>query len=208
MSGTTAREEQIAFRRELLRKATHMGALVIPVGYYLLRLDRQEALAVMIPITLGMILIDVSRLRRWRFWNNIARPLLSPLIRRREMAGDFTGATYILLSACVTIALYAKPIAVAALVFIVVGDVFAALVGRSIGRHRFGRKSIEGSLACLLATAAATVFLPDLPWSVRLFGAAVATAVEALPLGVDDNVSVPILAGLTMTLHTKILAGF
>ncbi len=197
---------QITFTQELLRKATHTVALVIPLGYYLLHLRRRDMLAIMVPITIGMILIDVARLRQWGVWKALARPVLSPLIRHHEMAGDFTGATYILLSVCLTVALFPKPIAIAAMAFIIVGDVLAAVVGRSVGRHRFNGKSLEGSLACLCGTLIVALFLPDLSWSIRLLGAVVATVVEALPLGVDDNISVPILSGLSMTLFDRILA--
>lgn len=199
---------QITFVQELMRKGTHMGALVIPGGYYFLHLDRQEMLSIMIPVTVAMILIDIARLRQWLFWKAFARRILSPVIRQHEMAGDFTGATYILLSVCLTVALYDKPIAIAAMVFIIVGDTLAALVGRRFGRHRFGNKSVEGSLACLAGTVIVAVLMPDLPIGIRLGGAVIATIVEALPLGIDDNITVPILSGLSMTLLEKTLINF
>jgi len=191
-----------------MRKGTHMVALVIPGGYYFLHLERPEMLSIMIPITVAMILIDVARLRQWLFWKAFARKILSPVIRQHEMAGDFTGATYILLSVCLTVSLYDKPIAIAAMAFIIVGDTLAALIGRRFGRHRFGNKSVEGSLACLAGTVIVAVIVPDLPMGIRLFGAVVATIVEALPLDIDDNITVPILSGLSMTLLDKILISF
>jgi dolichol kinase len=199
---------QITFVQELMRKGTHMGALVIPGGYYFLHLDRQEMLSIMIPVTVAMILIDIARLRQWLFWKAFARRILSPVIRQHEMAGDFTGATYILLSVCLTVALYNKPIAIAAMEFIIVGDTLAALVGRRFGRHRFGNKSVEGSLACLAGTVIVAVLVPDLPMGIRFLGAVVATIVEALPLSIDDNITVPILSGLSMTILDKTLISF
>jgi dolichol kinase len=196
---------EITFRQELLRKATHMGALVVPGGYYFLHLDKVGMLLIMIPVTLVMILIDVARLRRWRFWRGFAGKIISPLIRSHEMSGDFTGATYILLSVCLTVALYNKPIAIAALAFVIVGDSLAAVLGRRLGRHKLGHKSIEGSLACLAGTAVVAVLVPNLPLRIGLIGAVVATVVEALPLGVDDNITVPILSGLSMSLLSKVL---
>lgn len=201
-----ADSHQISFSRELIRKGTHMGALVIPGGYYLLQLDKLEMLAVMMPIAGAMVLIDVARLRGWWLWRAVARPVIGPLIRHHESAGDFIGATYILLSVCLTVALYDKPIAIAALVFIMVGDTFAALVGRKFGRHRWGRKSLEGSLACLVSTVSVALFLPGLALEVALAGAVVATVVEGLPLKIDDNTSVPILSGLFMTLLSRLPA--
>lgn len=196
---------QISFFHEVVRKTTHMCALVIPGGYYLLRLDQGEALTIMVPVTALMLFIDVSRLRQWRFWTAFARRIGGALIRHHEMQGDFTGASYILLSSCLTIALYDKPIAVAALTFIIVGDSFAAIIGRKFGRHRFYRsKTIEGTLGCLLGTLVVAILLPDMTLSVAVGGAVVATAVEAYPFGVDDNIAVPLISGLFMTLAEKL----
>ena len=202
-----AADGQIPFVQELWRKGTHMGALVIPGAYYLLVLSRETMLAVMIPVTAAMILIDISRLRRWTFWNDFARLILGKLIRRHETAGDFTGATYTFLSVCCTVAMFDKAVAVAALSFVIVGDTFAALIGRKFGRHRFGRKSLEGSLGCLAGTLLVALLAPGLSLTVGLTGAVVATVVEALSNKIDDNISVPIISGLAMTLLMKVLAG-
>jgi len=203
-----AASDEITFTREMMRKGTHMGALVIPGGYYFLHLDKAEMLAIMIPVTLLMILIDIARLRQWLFWRSFAKRIISPIIRPHEFAGDFTGATYILLSVCLTVALYRKPIAIAAMGFVIVGDSLAAIIGRRFGRHKLGKKSLEGSLGCLLGAAIVTVFAPDLRLGIGLLGAVVATIVEALPFGIDDNITVPILAGLSMTLLSKVIVIF
>ena len=196
----------ITFKQELARKATHMGALVIPGGYFFLGLEKSTALAIMIPITLAMILVDIARLRKWKFWQKVGKPIIGRIIRQHEENGDFTGATYILTSSCFTIALFSKPIAIAALAFIIVGDSFAAIIGRRFGRHRFGRKSVEGSLACLFGTGIVACIGPlfGLDLRVALAGAVVAAVTEALSTRVDDNVSVPLVSGLAMTLLARV----
>jgi len=198
---------EISFIHEVWRKATHMGALVIPGSYWIFGLSKQDMLSIMVPAFVFMVLIDIARLRNWAIWRSLARPLLAPMIRSHEEAGDFTGAFYILGSTCVTIALFSKPVAIAALSFIIVGDTFAALIGRKFGRHRFGRKSIEGSLGCLLGTVLVAIGawqILELPLSVGLLGAVTATIAEALSFTIDDNVSVPLASGLLMSLFLKI----
>lgn len=191
--------ENISFKQELIRKATHMGALVIPGGYYFLHLERLTAFMIMLIVGLSMLLIDISRLRDWAFWRNFASKVFGKVIRKHEKDGDFTGATYILLTSAAAIALFAKPIAIAALSFIIVGDSFAAVIGRRFGRIKIGNKSLEGSLGCFLGTTLVAVFSPGIPLVIGLLGAVVATLVEAWPMGVDDNVSVPLISGLVMT---------
>lgn len=196
---------QISFGQELIRKATHMGALIIPGAYYGLSADKNQMLYFLIPATIFMIFIDISRLRGWGFWHSFASKIGSKMIRRHEQAGDFTGATYILVAFCLTVALFSKPIAIAAITFIIVGDTLAALIGRRFGRHRFGGKSFEGSGACLIGTLGVALIVPGLSVQAGIVGAIVATVVEALPLGIDDNLSVPLLSGLAMTLVSHIL---
>ncbi len=190
---------QIPFRKEFYRKLTHLGALIIPGGYYYFNFSRAEMLSIMIPIAVSMIFIDISRLRGWRFWN-LFKPMITSMARDHELKGDFTGAAYILTTACLVIALFDKPVAIASLAFIMTGDTAAALVGRKFGVHRFKHKSLEGSLAFLAAAIIAAFFIPDLPINIGLIGAAVATITEAVSFKIDDNATVPLVSGLVMHL--------
>jgi len=185
------------YRQELYRKLTHLGALVIPGGYYYLGLTRAEALMIMVPVTVLMFLIDIARLREWKIWG-ILKPIISPIVRAHELKGDFTGAFYILLTATICIAIFPGPVAVLSLAFIIVGDTAAALIGRKFGRHKFRNKSYEGSLAFLVAALLVVMIAPEIPLLVGLIGAVVATVTEAVSFNVDDNTSVPLVSGLVM----------
>jgi dolichol kinase len=80
-------------------------------------------------------------------------------------------------------------------------------VGRRFGRHKIGRKSLEGSLACLVGTGIVACVGPlfHLDIRVALAGAVVAAVTEALSTRVDDNISVPLMSGLAMTILTRVL---
>ncbi len=200
--------QQISFSAELLRKGTHMGALLVPFLYiWWLDKDKILALSILIPIALSVSLIEVSRLRGWSLWK-LFQPFTGSMVRKHEEAGDFTGAFYILWMFCLVIAMPFKPdIASISMSFIIVGDTLAALVGRRYGKRKFRGKSLEGSLACLFGTlvvAFAGYELFDLPLAVGIIGAFVATVVEAIPDFVDDNLSVPLVSALVMTLTLRL----
>ena len=163
----------------------------------------------MVPISIIMLIIDIARLRNRGFWRNFAKKILSPIIREHEHQGDFTGATYILISFCLTIALYTKPIAMAAITFIIVGDALAALLGRKFGKTKFYKnKTYWGSFGCFLGTLIVAIWSPGLAFPVALGGAVIAVIFEAFSFGIDDNVTVPLLSGLAMTLFEKIYVFF
>jgi len=196
--------KEISWSGEILRKLTHLFALVIPLGYYYLDLTRWQALAILVPISIFIITVDFSRLGGWPLWR-LFRPLIAPMVRRDELTGNFTGATYILATACLTIALFARPVAVLALTFIITGDPASAMIGRRFGRHRLKNKSLEGSLAFLSVALLVALIIPEVPLVIGLTGAVVATVTEGLSFRVDDNASVPLLSGLYMTLCWRIL---
>ena len=203
---------EISFYNEFKRKGIHLFALVIPIGYFLL--PKLPSLLILTPFALGAMAIDIIRLKRLPLHGFLNR-LLGPVLREHESA-DFSGASYILSASVFTILFFDRRVAVAAISFIILGDIAAALIGRRFGntKIRWGvgdkhvnwnnRKSLEGSLACLFVCILAALVVPHLPLWVGILGAFVATVVEALPLPVNDNFSVPLLSGLFMHLLLQI----
>lgn len=188
----------ISLPAELVRKGIHLFALVIPIGHCLVSFP-VAVLGVAIPAAVA-ITIDLSRFHRWKLWDLVSS-FLNPIIRDHEVKGGFTGASYILTTSTIVIVLFPKAIAVAAITFIIIGDIAAALVGRTWGRHRLiGRKTIEGSSACLVSLILVSFLIPGLPTIVGITGAAIATITEALSGRIDDNLTVPIISGAMMLL--------
>ncbi len=115
-----------------------------------------------------------------------------------------TGATYMALSATFIVFVFDKEVAVLALLFLSVGDPFAALIGVRDHRTRVFGKSLAGAGAFTSAAIGAGVLAslhPDVPlvwWIVP--GAVVAAAAELAPLPVDDNITVPLAASVAMAL--------
>ncbi len=189
-------ESDIPISAELVRKGIHLFALVIPIGYFFLTF--QIAIISVLVASGISILLDLSRFKGWPLWRLTAR-LLKPIIREHEFKGGFTGSTYILATSSLSIFLFPKMVAISAIVFIIIGDTAAALIGRIYGKHRLVKgKSIEGSTACLISLMIATFFIPGLPIWVGFAGAFAATAAEAFSGKLDDNFTVQVASGLVM----------
>jgi len=180
----------IPYADEIKRKAIHLFALTIPLGYFIVPLP--WAAGILLFAWLVSLTLDVLRLFHLRpyYW---IKPLLDPVIRPGE-SRDFTGATYILFAGFFCRLAFDIPAAAAGMGFIILGDTAAALVGRRWGRHRFGGKSFEGSAAFFVCAAAWAVILPGVPLNWGLAAALLATAVEATSGLIDDNVSVPLVS--------------
>ena len=207
------REEQqtdleISFYNEFRRKAIHLFALTIPIGYFLL--PKIPSLLILSPFVAGAIMIDIVRLRKLPLHGLLDR-LLGPVLRDHEER-DFAGASYILSASFLSILLFGKSVAIAAISFIILGDIAAALVGRRFGKTKIpwnltkvnspgsNRKSVEGSLSCLFMCLITALVVPQLPLWIGIAGAVIATMVEGINLPVNDNFSVPLLSGLCMEL--------
>ena len=78
------------------------------------------------------------------------------------------------------------------------GDGAAAVIGMRFGRHRIGRKTLEGSAAMLIVTAAVFSVSGMGPWYHGLLAASAVTLAEAFSPSGIDNLSVPAVAALMM----------
>jgi dolichol kinase len=197
---TTA--NNISYSAELGRKAIHLSSLGIPLVAWFLPWDL--AVAVLALMAAVSALVDIER---WR--GSAAGRLIDEwcgfMLRTHERHGGrrvprLTGATWMLISAVLTFAIFPREVAVAAFTMLIVCDTAAALVGRRFGRIRFGprRKSVEGSLAFFVSGVVVAALVPELPMLAGIAGALAATLAEALPYELDDNFSIPLTAGLVM----------
>jgi acyl phosphate:glycerol-3-phosphate acyltransferase len=180
---------------EVFRKIIHLGAISIPIGYFFLGSTITIialALALVVALMLDYIRIYGSKQSR-RF----IRRYLGIMIRPSEKRG-LVGATYIVTGSILTILLFDKPIAIAAISFIVVGDAAGAIIGRQWGRIRFRSKSLEGSVSFFLACFLVGLLIPGIPFWVKVMGALIATIVEAITLHIDDNLAVPVTSAALM----------
>ncbi len=184
-----------SLRQEILRKLIHLMGLVLPIGYS--QVGRSRGLPLLLLAAVLVVAADVLRLH-WPFAGRVYRRLFGALTRSGENSG-MTGASYMMVGQALTAAMFPVPVAIVAMTFGAVGDSAAAIAGRLCGKHLWlPGKSIEGSVACLVACFVAGAAWAELPLACVCAGAVVATMAEALPLRVNDNAIIPVSSGATM----------
>jgi acyl phosphate:glycerol-3-phosphate acyltransferase len=116
----------------------------------------------------------------------------------------FTGTTYLLIASLISFIFFPKNVAALAVAFLAIGDALAGMVGRSMGKRRIFNKTLEGDLACFFSCAVTGMIFYfagiNIPWPIILVGAFIASLVEALPIPLNDNLTMPLLSGAVMTL--------
>ncbi len=193
-------------RYELARKLIHLSSVSIALIYC--SITRELALILLTILFAGFLVVDLMKnfvppLSRWY------HDTFDPLLRKHELEKkplQFNGATNITLSALLLVFFFPKIIAITCFAMVAVSDTMAALIGRKYGRHRFGSKSYEGSLAFLVTSLLIAVIIPRLDLTAGIITALVATLVEALPIRlnrvkIDDNLTIPIISALTCYLY-------
>jgi dolichol kinase len=149
-----------------------------------------------IVFALELVRLKLPGVNRW--FLSFFKPLL-----RKEEASRLTGTGFSVAGALVAFLLFPRDIAILAVSFLAVGDPMATIVGKHIGRTRLlGKRTLEGDLACLVSCIiVGSIYYfagLDISWLAVLVGALGATIAEAVPLPINDNLILPLFAGLVM----------
>ncbi len=209
--------------KEASRKSVHMAGFLIPVAYYFF-LSRDILL-----ILLGAGVLCAGVLEYVRLSGNPIYPKV--LLRDHEAKGVLAGYVYALASSLLAVLLFDKPIAIAAMLFLTLGDGITGLAGAVLtmlaGPKEADMRNYEADgrslpdelwyavthpkspvlMAVMFAVCCALGLLlyPSLSLKMIVAGALGAVAADAFPwrifgLTVDDNLSIPLVAGALMWL--------
>lgn len=182
---------------ESARKIIHLVGALIPLLYLILNLTKLEALLILGSLALPYVGADLLRLW-WPALNRWFLLLFQAAMRPGEEHRP-TGATYYVLACWLTIFMFERTVAVAALLILACADTAASVVGQAVGGYRIGKtKTLAGTVAFLIT--ACLVTLPFFSPTTSLAGAFVAAVTECLSLPVDDNVTIPLASGISFTL--------
>jgi len=204
----TPAPEKNSIQIEYWRKGIHLTSLSIPI-IYSFWLNQTQSLIILISLLVFALVIEFLRFRpgvTGRFFSDT----FGFMMREHELdekSKSYSGATYVLLASVLVIWIFSKPIAVYAVTLLIIGDTFAALVGKRFGRNPvFGlKKTWEGSLAFFISSLAAAWFIDSLTWEIKIAGALAATVIELAPLKLDDNLTIPVGSAVMMWLVTFLI---
>ena len=192
-------------KNEITRKILHLFSSIIPLGYLWVVQDKEIMVMLIGCLSLIAILLEIGR-QKLNFIQPTFNKWFNIMIRENEFQGNLTGATWLLFGSLVTIFSFPMRIAILALLYMSVGDSFAALVGKSFPIGKLWNKTLSGTLAGTLSCILVGFWINEsLPQEIIILSAVGAMLVELIPLPLNDNVTIPLTAGLIMTYGAMII---
>ncbi len=199
---------QISYRQEVFRKLIHLSSLWMSL--FILLLPKWWAFSVFAVVLVLVVVIEVGYNRNWPLVHPLYHFFFSKMMRAKEPGQkfQFSGGPPVLLAACMSVLLFAKPYAFCALTIMLLSDTAAALVGRRWGVTKFKNgKSMEGTLAFILVgwlVIVITGICMNFTGREFAFGLAavfLASIAEChnKKIRIDDNFSIPLIIGIVLT---------
>ncbi len=182
---------------EYKRKLIHVFNLIIPLSYLYVFPEKWQMMKVLTGLMVLFILADIFR-HKIDWIQSLFKSFFNSMLRSHEMDGKLTGATWVMISAVITITLFSKPVAIIALIFMSLGDATAGLIGKRFGKHKIGDKTWEGFFGGLIVCIIIALNFTSLPLVVSLIGAITAMIMELIPIPLDDNFTIPLGSGAIM----------
>jgi len=193
--------------KEYIRKSIHLSSLVIPFAYqYVFGYNRFLMFVLLFMALIISLGIELSRIQIPTFGKLFSK--LFGLVLRRHERKDFTGATFLIFASMLCVVFFNPTIAFLSICYLSIGDTFAAIVGKAVGIRKFNgqRKSLEGSLACFTSILVFSIlFGTGINPLIYVAGSLAATLAELWNIPIDDNVKIPVLSGIVMTLVSIIV---
>jgi len=122
---------------------------------------------------------------------------LLPFLFSSDEKEGINGATFFFFSSALCVLMFTKEIALTSIAILTFCDPTASIVGRFIGKHKIGHKTVEGSLTFfIIALILCIIYFPI--W-LSLIVAIIISIVELISVRVDDNLAIPVITGFLLT---------
>jgi len=200
----------------LLRKLWHISTGSL--GLFLFTnfpQDQQFWAFIVLGIALAGFVLDISR-ARYPKMNHLVIRVMGPLMRRSEKDG-MSGLPFYALGVSLSLFFYSRDIAILSVMFLVFSDPLSSFFGVLYGKDKImPNKSLQGAVAgfftCYLITLFYTMNHVTLGNHILIY-AVIAGLIGALSelvsaFNVDDNLTIPVLSGLGMTVLNHFVTVF
>ena len=199
LAGDTQPAQRSISKRDLLRENIHIAGFFVALLTMYLALNHYWVAFVILVVTLAYIISELSRMLGVNIpivstitWNATLKP---------EVYEFVTAPIFFAFGIMLALLLFPAPINYASIAVFTLGDGFATIFGKTIGKHVFpynkGKKAEGTIFGFLFASLGALVFVNPLR---AILGAATAMIIETLPTPINDNLTIPLAAGLAMLL--------
>jgi len=190
--------DSLSIKNELLRKSIHICNSLFA---YALFVFNQNSFAIYVgSFTIVVILFEIARINS-KFFGAFFIRLFGPIIRDFEESGRLTGATYVMISSFLILFFFDKYICVASILIMSYSDTAAAIIGKKYGKTKIFNKTLEGSLAFFLTSLIIILIIyPEINLTLGFIAILAATLIESLPIGLDDNLTVPLIIAIILSL--------
>jgi phosphoserine phosphatase len=188
-------------KRELIREIIHMAGFLVPVFTVLFSLNPFFVVSTILAVTGLYIASEIARMLGFNV------PIMSTITWKAAIQPEIyefiTAPIFFATGIILALIIFPPPISYASIAIFTLGDSFASLFGKKLGNHVLPYnkgKKIEGTLfGFLFAFIGASLFIGStMSLSKVLLAVASGMIMESLPTPVNDNVTIPLAAGLTL----------
>ena len=191
---TMVKKERTEWPRILFHILT--GLTIVSI-YGLTNISKEQSLIILGAVALFFLLGDLFRQFIPRV-NRLAHKIFKGIIRQEEKR-KIASTTYYVIGCWVAILIFPRLVASIAVLLLVVGDTSAKIIRQARGRH-FTLEAISGNFIICFLVAWLIFRVAEIPNAIvlSLLGALGASAAEMIPK--IDNLAIPILSGVLMTI--------
>lgn len=191
----------------ILRKLWHMGVGLIGVFFYTLSGISQEKLAISLFVVAAVaIMIDILRINNQKI-QKASLLVMGPFMRRSELR-SITGLPFYALGVAISLTLFTEKIALLSVFFLIFSDPISSYVGIRYGKDKIlPNKSLQGSFAgfavCAIITFLYCLIEGHTGNHIILFAflaGIIGSFSEMMSFLIDDNLTIPVISGLGLTL--------
>jgi len=194
------------FSLELRRQAAHaLGIFTVPMIFYFGKFWSLIFLGAVVLFFTFLAAYKLEKTRRRKNFlleefaaiENFFEEKIYKKFERKE-SFPMRGAIMFYLGAFLTLLIFSEQLAAAGIAVLAIADSVSTVIGKKFGKHKISeKKTLEGSLGFFVSAAAVLLFFVSPERAV--FAALVGALAEAF-LKIDDNISVPLSAAITLSI--------